>query len=88
MVASTVSISVDSLEESSGDTIEIEVNVVYHVPVTSTVFPISTVVMRLAEHGEVIHGIQERLLEMPRQRWEEIDEELRALGERADMVET
>ncbi|GJZ85920.1 putative ribonuclease H-like domain-containing protein [Tanacetum coccineum] len=68
MAAPTVSISADSLEESFGDTIEIEMNVVYHVPITLTVFPISTVLMRLAEHREVIHGIQERLLEMPRQR--------------------
>ncbi|GJU82634.1 hypothetical protein Tco_1284999 [Tanacetum coccineum] len=50
--------SADSPEESFGDKIEIGVDVVYPVPVTSAVFPASTVVMRLAEHGEAIQGVQ------------------------------
>ncbi|GKC86427.1 hypothetical protein Tco_1142144 [Tanacetum coccineum] len=81
MVAPVVSVSVDSLEESFGDTIEIGVDVTHHMPITLAVFPALTVVMRLAQHGETIRGIQERLLEMPTQ------EELRALRDRVDVVE-
>ncbi|GKC27536.1 hypothetical protein Tco_1034830 [Tanacetum coccineum] len=88
MVAPAISVFADSYMESFGDTIEIGVDVIYPVPVTSVVFPASTIVMRLAEYGEAIQGIQERLLEMPTQRWEEIEEELMALRERADMAET
>ncbi|GJW06325.1 hypothetical protein Tco_1568748 [Tanacetum coccineum] len=81
MVALAVSVSADSLEESFRDTIEIGVDVTHHVPVTSAVFPSSTVVMRIAQHGEAIRGIQERLLEMPTQ------EELRALRDKVDVAE-
>ncbi|GJW51463.1 hypothetical protein Tco_0092814 [Tanacetum coccineum] len=88
MVALDFSVSTDSPKESFRDTIEIGVDVVHPVPATPVVFPTSTIVMRLAEHGEAIQGIQERLPEMPIQRWEEIKEELRALRERADMAET
>ncbi|GKE57238.1 hypothetical protein Tco_1496423, partial [Tanacetum coccineum] len=88
MVAPDVSASADSPEESFGDTIEIGVDVIHPVPVTLAVFPALTVVMRLAEHGEAIQGIHERLLVMPTQRWEEIKEELRALKERAYIAET
>ncbi|GKC93542.1 hypothetical protein Tco_1158984, partial [Tanacetum coccineum] len=57
MAAPAISVSVDSLEESFGDTIKIRVDVVHLVLVTSAVFPASTVVIRLAEHGEAIQGI-------------------------------
>ncbi|GKA16155.1 hypothetical protein Tco_0695902 [Tanacetum coccineum] len=63
MVAPAISVFADSYMESFGDTIEIGVDVIYPVPVTSVVFPAST-------------------------RWEEIEEELMALRERADMAET
>ncbi|GJY36634.1 hypothetical protein Tco_0422012 [Tanacetum coccineum] len=68
MATPTVSVSAYSPEESFGDTIEIGVDVIHPVPVTAVVFSASTVVMRLAEHGEAIQVIQERLLEMPTQR--------------------
>nr|GEW45206.1 hypothetical protein [Tanacetum cinerariifolium] len=45
-------------------------------PITSAIFPASTVVMRLAQHEEAIPGIQKHLLEVP------IQEELRALRDR------
>ncbi|GJR68282.1 hypothetical protein Tco_0014347 [Tanacetum coccineum] len=57
MDAPAVSVFVDSPEESFGDTIEIRVGVIHHVPVTSDIFPALTVVMSLAEHEE---AIQER----------------------------
>ncbi|GJS53414.1 hypothetical protein Tco_0626776 [Tanacetum coccineum] len=76
-----VSVSVDSSEESFRDTIEIGVDVTHPVPVTSAVFPAATMVIRLAQHGEAIQGIQEYLLEMPTQ------EELRTLRDRADIAE-
>ncbi|GKG10085.1 hypothetical protein Tco_0338831 [Tanacetum coccineum] len=50
-------------------------------PVTLVIFLASTVVMRLAQHGEAIRGIQEHLLEVP------IQEELRALRDRVEVVE-
>nr|GFA60689.1 hypothetical protein [Tanacetum cinerariifolium] len=56
MVAPTGLISADSPKECFRDTIKIKVDVVYPVPVTPAVFPTSTVVMRLAEHEEVIQG--------------------------------
>ncbi|GKA21004.1 hypothetical protein Tco_0700993 [Tanacetum coccineum] len=68
--------------ENLGDPIKIRVNVVRPAPVTAVAFPTATVVRTLARHGEVIRGIQERLLEMPTQRWEEIEEELMALRDR------
>ncbi|GJX77730.1 hypothetical protein Tco_0324541 [Tanacetum coccineum] len=69
MAAPTILVSVDSPEESFEDTIDI------------AIFPASTVVMRLAQHGEAIRGIQEHLLEVP------IQEELRALRDRVEVVE-
>ncbi|GJY97282.1 hypothetical protein Tco_0514192 [Tanacetum coccineum] len=57
-------------------------------PVAIVAFPAATVVRTLARYGEVIGGIQERLLEMPTQRWEEIEEELLTLRERASRAET
>ncbi|GJX35995.1 hypothetical protein Tco_0247552, partial [Tanacetum coccineum] len=88
MAAPTIPVSVDSFEGSSKDTIDIGVDVIHPVPVTSVVFPAATVVRTLARHGKVIRGIQERLLEMPTQRLEEIEEELMALRERANRAET
>ncbi|GJY25895.1 hypothetical protein Tco_0400621 [Tanacetum coccineum] len=78
MVTPVVSVSADSPEESFRDTIEIGVDVTHPVAVTSVVFSASIVVMRPAQHGEAIRGIQEHLLEMP------IQEELRALRDRAE----
>nr|GEY75130.1 hypothetical protein [Tanacetum cinerariifolium] len=90
MVAPAISVSTNSPEESFKETIKIGVDVIHPVPVTSVVFPASTVVMRLVEHGEAMQGIHEHLLKMTTQRWEDIEEELMALRERerADMTET
>nr|GEX37604.1 hypothetical protein [Tanacetum cinerariifolium] len=81
MAAPTVFVSVDSSKESFRETIKIGIDVTHYLPVTSAVFLASTVVMRLAKNGEAMRGIQEYLLEMPTQ------EELRALRDRADVVE-
>ncbi|GKD15654.1 hypothetical protein Tco_1200061 [Tanacetum coccineum] len=81
MAVPAVSVFADSPEENFWETIEISVDVTYPVPVTSTVFPASTVVMRLAQHGEAIRGIQEHLLEVP------IQEELRILRDRTEVAE-
>ncbi|GJW18737.1 hypothetical protein Tco_0026173 [Tanacetum coccineum] len=70
--------------ENLGDPIEIRVDIVYPTPVTTVAFLVVTVMRTLARHGEVIGGIQERLLEMPTQRWEEIKEELLTLRVRAN----
>nr|GEX53252.1 hypothetical protein [Tanacetum cinerariifolium] len=51
MVALAVSISTDSPDESFGDTIEISVDVTHPLPVTLAVFPVLTIVMRIAQHG-------------------------------------
>ncbi|GJR10533.1 hypothetical protein Tco_0793185 [Tanacetum coccineum] len=59
LVAPAVSVSADSPKESFGDTIKIGVDVVHPVPITSTVFLASTVVMRLAEHGEAVQDVAE-----------------------------
>ncbi|GJZ01526.1 zinc finger, CCHC-type containing protein [Tanacetum coccineum] len=59
MVAPVISVSADSPEESFGDTIEIIVDVIHHVPITLAVFPASTVVMRLVEHWEEIQDMAE-----------------------------
>ncbi|GJW03014.1 putative reverse transcriptase domain-containing protein [Tanacetum coccineum] len=69
-------------EENLGDPIEIRVDIVYPTPIAAVAFLTTIVVRTLARHGEVIRGIQERLLEMPTQRWEEIDDELLTLRER------
>ncbi|GJV79795.1 hypothetical protein Tco_1515665 [Tanacetum coccineum] len=78
MVVSSIPVST---EDNFGDPIEIRVDVIHHVSVASTVFPASTIVMRLAQHGEAIRGIQEHLLEVP------IQEEVRALRDKADITE-
>ncbi|GJX37960.1 retrotransposon protein, putative, ty1-copia subclass [Tanacetum coccineum] len=71
MAAPTIPVSADSFEGSFGDTIDIGVDVIHPVPVALVVFPAATLVMTLAQHEEVIRGIQEHLLEVP------IQEELR-----------
>ncbi|GKB78800.1 hypothetical protein Tco_0945695, partial [Tanacetum coccineum] len=55
-------------EENLGDPIDIKMDIVHPEPVDIVDFPAATVVRTLARHGEVIGGIQERLLEMPTQR--------------------
>nr|GEU62580.1 putative reverse transcriptase domain-containing protein [Tanacetum cinerariifolium] len=79
MAAPTIPVSA---EENLGDPIDIRMNIIHPEPVVVVAFPTETVVRTLARHGEVIGGIQERLLEMPTQRWEEIKEELLTLRER------
>ncbi|GKE99771.1 hypothetical protein Tco_0023122, partial [Tanacetum coccineum] len=81
MDAPAVYVFVVSLEESFRDTIMIGMDVTHPMPITSAVFPASTVVMRLAQHEEAIRRIQKHFLEMPTQ------EELRALRDRVDVVE-
>nr|GEX42277.1 hypothetical protein [Tanacetum cinerariifolium] len=71
-----------SLLKNLRDTIDIRMDIIYPEPVAAVAFPATTVVRRLARQGEVIGGIHERLLEMPTQRWEEIEEELSTLRER------
>ncbi|GKD19102.1 hypothetical protein Tco_1208260, partial [Tanacetum coccineum] len=44
------------------------VDIVHPTPVAAFAFPAATVVRTLAGQGEVIRGIQERLLDMPTQR--------------------
>nr|GEW66588.1 hypothetical protein [Tanacetum cinerariifolium] len=63
MVVPAISVSADSLEESFGDTIEIDVDVTHPVPVTLAVFSASIVMMRLDQHGVAIRGIHDHLLE-------------------------
>nr|GEV22440.1 hypothetical protein [Tanacetum cinerariifolium] len=82
MDAPTILASTNSFEGSFEDTTDIGVDVIHPVPVALVIFPTATVVRTLARHEEVIRGIQERLLEMRTQRWEEIEEELMALRER------
>ncbi|GJT80690.1 hypothetical protein Tco_1055032 [Tanacetum coccineum] len=81
MAALTISVSADSFEGSFRDTIDIDVDVIHLVPVVLVVFPAATVVMTLAQHGEAIWGIQEHLLKVA------IQEELRALRDKVDVVE-
>ncbi|GJZ87706.1 hypothetical protein Tco_0659316 [Tanacetum coccineum] len=69
-------------EENLVDPIKIRVDVVHPALVAAVSYPAATVVRTLAQHGKVISGVQERLLEMPIQRWEEIEEELLTLRER------
>ncbi|GJX29061.1 hypothetical protein Tco_0237140 [Tanacetum coccineum] len=74
-------LSGDSSKGNFKDTIEIDVDVIHPVPVSSVVFPAATVVMTLAQHEEAIWGIQEHLLGVP------IQEELTNLRFRVDVVE-
>nr|GEV61111.1 reverse transcriptase domain-containing protein [Tanacetum cinerariifolium] len=85
MAAPTIPVSA---EDNLGDPIDIRMNITHPEPVVVVAFPAATVVRTLARHGEVIGGIQERLLEMPTQRWEEIEEELLTQRERENRTET
>nr|GEX24696.1 zf-CCHC domain-containing protein/UBN2 domain-containing protein [Tanacetum cinerariifolium] len=81
MAAPAIFVSTDFLEENFTETIKIDVDVTHPIPVTSAVFPASTIMMRLDQHGEAIRGIHEHLLEVL------IQEELRALRDRLDVAE-
>ncbi|GKE66426.1 hypothetical protein Tco_1520587 [Tanacetum coccineum] len=81
MATPTIPVPVDSSEGNFGDTIDIGVDVIHPVPVALVVFPAATVVMTLAQHEEVIRGIQEHLLVVP------IQEELTDLRFRVDVAE-
>ncbi|GKD74114.1 hypothetical protein Tco_1332396 [Tanacetum coccineum] len=81
MVVPTIPVSADSFEGGFEDTIDIGVDVIHPVPVALVVFPVATVVMTLAQHGEAIRGIHDHLPEVP------IQEELRALRDRVDVAE-
>ncbi|GKD09634.1 hypothetical protein Tco_1189319, partial [Tanacetum coccineum] len=63
-------------KENLVDPIKIRVDVVHPALIAAVAYPAATVVRTLALHGKVISGVQERLLEMPTQRWEEIEDEL------------
>ncbi|GJT17533.1 hypothetical protein Tco_0876239 [Tanacetum coccineum] len=56
-----ISISTDSPGESEGNTIEIEVDIIHPIPVTSATFPTSTMMARLAEQEETIYNMHEEL---------------------------
>ncbi|GKE79881.1 hypothetical protein Tco_1549881 [Tanacetum coccineum] len=85
MAAPTVPVSA---KENLGDPIDIKVDIIHPELVAVVTFPAATVVRTLALHEEVIGGIQERLLKMPILRWEDIEEELLTLRERANRAET
>nr|GEW91279.1 hypothetical protein [Tanacetum cinerariifolium] len=73
-------------DESNGDMIKIGVDVVHLEPDTPAFFLVSTIVVNLVDHEEAIQGMHEHLVEMPTQRLEEIEEELRVQRERAKVV--
>ncbi|GKD58027.1 hypothetical protein Tco_1295536 [Tanacetum coccineum] len=50
------------VEENLGDPIEVRVDIAHPSPVAAFAFPTATVVRTLAQHGDVIHGIQQRYL--------------------------
>ncbi|GJU15913.1 hypothetical protein Tco_1143879 [Tanacetum coccineum] len=87
MATPVIPIPSDTYEESDGNMIEIGIDVVHPKPDTLTIFPVSTIVVKLVEHEEAIQGMREHLLKMPTQRLWEADRELRVQGERADVVE-
>ncbi|GKD12038.1 hypothetical protein Tco_1196445 [Tanacetum coccineum] len=62
MAAPTIPVSA---EENLGDPIDIRMDIIHPEPIAVVAFPAATIVRTLARHGEVIGGIQERLLEMP-----------------------
>ncbi|GKF13074.1 hypothetical protein Tco_0051000, partial [Tanacetum coccineum] len=57
-----------SAEENLRNPIDIRMDIIHPEPVAIVAFSAATVVRTLARHGEVIGGIQERLLDMPTQR--------------------
>nr|GEX55111.1 hypothetical protein [Tanacetum cinerariifolium] len=81
MVAPTISVSVDSTQESFGDMNDIGVEIIRLEPLAAIAFLAAAVVRTLAQYGETIRGIQEYLLGVP------IQEELTALRFRVDIVE-
>ncbi|GJR78607.1 hypothetical protein Tco_0149392 [Tanacetum coccineum] len=79
-VMATPSISV-STEGNLRDPIDIRMDIIHPEPVVVVAFSATTVVRTLAQHGEVIRGIQEQLVGVP------IQEELMALRFRIDITE-
>ncbi|GJZ29707.1 hypothetical protein Tco_0574354 [Tanacetum coccineum] len=67
MVAPIISIPTYSSKESDGDTIKIGVDIVHPRPDTLTVFPVSTIVVKLAQHEEELR-VQRDRQRLPRQR--------------------
>ncbi|GJY85533.1 hypothetical protein Tco_0499559 [Tanacetum coccineum] len=61
MAMPAISISNDSLGESEGNTIEIEVDIIHPVPVTPATFPTSAMMARLPEQEETIQSMHEEL---------------------------
>ncbi|GJW04504.1 putative reverse transcriptase domain-containing protein [Tanacetum coccineum] len=57
-------------------------------PVVPPVYAESTIEERLKEHAKVILNMYEHLLEMPMMRFEELEEEQKALKDRAKIAET
>ncbi|GJU43323.1 hypothetical protein Tco_1200589 [Tanacetum coccineum] len=78
MATPTIPISV---EENLGDSIDIRMYIIHPEPATVVVFPATTIVRTLAQHGEAIRGIQEQLVGVP------IQEELMALRFGVDIAE-
>ncbi|GKB63378.1 hypothetical protein Tco_0919564, partial [Tanacetum coccineum] len=79
--APTIPVFVDSSEGNFKDSIDIGLDVVHTVPVATDAFPVVTIVMILASHGEVIQGIHEYLQGVP------IEEEMSTLRFRMGMAE-
>ncbi|GJZ72278.1 hypothetical protein Tco_0636129, partial [Tanacetum coccineum] len=71
--APTIPVSADSSEGNFKDAIDIGLDVVHLVPVATDAFPVVTIVMILASHGEAIRGIHEHLQGVP------IEEEMTSL---------
>ncbi|GJY50948.1 hypothetical protein Tco_0441795, partial [Tanacetum coccineum] len=67
MVAPVIYIPTYSSKESDGDTIKIGVDIVHLGPDTLTVFPMSTIVVKLAQHEEELR-VQRDRQRLPRQR--------------------
>ncbi|GKA25016.1 hypothetical protein Tco_0711049, partial [Tanacetum coccineum] len=65
MDAPTILVSADSFEGNFGDDIDIGLDVAHPVPVAADAFPVVTIVVILANHGEAIRGIHEYLQGVP-----------------------
>ncbi|GJW02916.1 hypothetical protein Tco_1561772 [Tanacetum coccineum] len=74
-------------EETVGDTDELPIEVATK-PVVPLVHAEPTVKERLEKHEEVIQGMYEHFLEMPMMIFEELEEEQKALKDRAKTAET
>ncbi|GKB55416.1 hypothetical protein Tco_0906169 [Tanacetum coccineum] len=81
MAAPTILVSANFAQGSFKDMIDIGVDIIHLEPVAAVAFPAAAVVRTLAQHGEVIWGIQENLLGVPMQ------DELTALRFRVDITE-